>query len=107
MDSSFSYHFAADITSLWLDRIPFLILFGIATSIEFLQEKLPHSALKHLEGVQFDVEQADETKEQIFNIFCGPKSNLRLGPNLSRMLLDRNRDMIQSVQSFTVALKAR
>lgn len=89
-----------------MDRIPLVLLFGIATSVESLQEKLSQSTLRHLEGVQFDVERPDESLEQIFRSTCGRTCTLRLGSNLSKMLLDRNRDSVQSLQSFTVALKA-
>ncbi|KAL8694041.1 MAG: hypothetical protein Q9218_001219 [Villophora microphyllina] len=44
-----------EVISLWMNRIPFVLLFAIKTSIEFFQEKLSQAAIRHLQGVQFEV----------------------------------------------------
>ena len=95
----------ADEVRTWLDRIPFILLFGIATSVDIFHEKLPTSAKRCLQGEQFDVDRVEESLEQVFNDCVGPESILRLGPGLSRMLLERQRDHVQSIQAFVSALK--
>ncbi|KAF2088296.1 hypothetical protein K490DRAFT_40083 [Saccharata proteae CBS 121410] len=102
-------HLLADAISLlsaWRDRIPFILLFGIATSAESFQEKLPTAAIRCLDGQKFDVVQADVVLEQVFSsMFDGENVPLRLGPALVRRLLERHRDHIQSIESFVDALK--
>ena len=94
----------------WLDRIPFVLLFGIATSLDIFHEKLPRSAIQLMKGEQFDVERAEESLERIFYeindpVDFGDQNVLRLGPSLSKLLLTRQREDIQSVQSFVSSLK--
>ncbi|KAK5019715.1 Origin recognition complex subunit 3 [Cryomyces antarcticus] len=90
----------------WLDRIPFVLLFGIATSIENFRDKLPRSAIRCLEGAQFDVVRTDEVLEHVFQKTIGNDDiPIWLGPSLCGMLLDRQKDHIQSVQASVDALK--
>lgn len=91
--------------SSWLDRIPFVLLFGIATSVDIFRERLAHSAIRCIEGEKFDVEQGDESLERLFNHACGIESQLRPGPNLSTMLWDRKKNHAQGVQTFVSKLK--
>jgi len=92
--------------SSWLDRIPFVVLFGLATSIEIFHEKLPRSAIRCLQGEKFDVERVEESLEKVFDdAVLGSQSTLRLGPALCRQLLERQKDHVQSVQAFVNALK--
>ena len=58
-----------------------------------------------MQGEQFDVDRVEESLELVFNDCVGPHSILRLGPGLSRMLLERQRDHVQSIQAFVSALK--
>ncbi|KAF8469549.1 origin recognition complex subunit 3 N-terminus-domain-containing protein [Kalaharituber pfeilii] len=94
------------ILSACLDRIPFVLLLGVATSIEIFHEKLPKSIIRLMRGEKFDVERAEECLAKIFNdATIGTKSVLRLGPLLSEFLLKRQRDHTQSIQAFVAALK--
>ncbi|KAI9784146.1 MAG: hypothetical protein M1839_002650 [Geoglossum umbratile] len=92
--------------SSWLDRIPFIVLFGVATSVEIFHEKLPRSAIQCLQGEKFDVERVEETLAKVFNdALFGRKSALWLGSALCKQLLERQRDHVQNVQAFVSALK--
>ncbi|PBP26947.1 origin recognition complex subunit [Diplocarpon rosae] len=94
------------IFSSWKDRIPFVLLFGIATSIDLFHERLPRAASRCLEGRQFNVEQIDSLLERIFlKAVAGAEAALRLGAGLLSTLLDRQEDHVQSIQSFIAALK--
>ncbi|KAE9971384.1 hypothetical protein EG328_003140 [Venturia inaequalis] len=91
---------------IWSDRIPFVLFFGIATSVENLQDRLSQSSIRYLDGRQFDVVQADDILEDIFFATTGSRTTpLRLGAQLSHMLLERHREHLQSVQDFAAALQ--
>ncbi|KAK5124240.1 hypothetical protein LTR85_001943 [Meristemomyces frigidus] len=89
----------------WRDRIPFICLFSIATSIEFLQQRLSKAAIKCLNGRLFDAAPAGEVLEQVFQAATGKRSPLFLGPGLASMAIERQHDYIQSIDSFTDAAK--
>jgi len=89
-----------------MDRIPFTLLFGIATSVELFQERLPRAASRCLYGFRFDVEQTSSILERIFqSAVVNTKASLRLGSEVVASLMERQYDHVQSVQSFIVALK--
>lgn len=92
----------------WLDRIPFVLLFGIATSVELFHERLPRSATLCMQGVQFDVEQTSKTLVTIFQkVIASPDIRLRLGGSFIAALLERQHDQVYSLQTFIAALKVR
>lgn len=98
-----SYVKVADVKSSWRKRIPFVLLFGIATSVELFQEKLSRSAIKCLDRTAFDVQQAGI--EDIFKAFHTEQPTLWVGPTLNRMILQRQKDYIQGHSSFVNSLK--
>ncbi|TVY17954.1 Origin recognition complex subunit 3 [Lachnellula arida] len=106
---AFDTNLVVDLVTLfssWMDRIPFTLLFGIATSVELFQERLPRAASRCLYGVRFDVEQTSSILERIFqSAVANSKASLRLGSELVASLMERQHDHVQSVQSFIVALK--
>ncbi|PWW78804.1 hypothetical protein C7212DRAFT_273164 [Tuber magnatum] len=90
----------------YLDRIPFVLLVGIATSVEIFHDKLPKSTIRLMRGNKFDVERAEECLAQIFNdSMTSDKAVLRLGASVCDFLLERYRDHTQSIQAFVAALK--
>ena len=92
--------------SSWTDRVPFVLLFGIATSVALFHERLARSASRLLSGAQFDVENTSIVLERIFRkTVTGVQAPLRLGGNLITSLMARQSHHVQSVQSFTTALK--
>lgn len=80
-----------------------MLLFGIATSVELFQEKLSRETIRYLDGTAFDVQQVDV--EDIFKAFQSGQTTLWTGPGLSRILLQRQNDYIQSHSSFVNSLK--
>ncbi|KAF2707572.1 hypothetical protein K504DRAFT_511410 [Pleomassaria siparia CBS 279.74] len=95
-----------DLFYSWLDRLPFVLLFGIATSAESFEERLSGKSLRYLEGQEFDVTQSSETVEKLFSTTVASTDiPLRIGPNLSRRILERQRDHVQNVQDFSDGLK--
>lgn len=95
-----------NLSSSWIDRIPFVLLFGIATSLDLFQERLPRTASRTLHGAQFDVEQTSSLVERIFKkVLAGGSAPLRLSTVLVASLVERQQEHAQSVQAFTAAVK--
>lgn len=99
----------ADLVSLfssYLDRIPFVLLLGIATSLEIFHEKLPKATVRMMQGEKFDVERADECLAQVFNdAVLGEETPLRLGASVCELMIERQKNHTQSIQTFVAALK--
>ncbi|KAF2201461.1 hypothetical protein GQ43DRAFT_37033 [Delitschia confertaspora ATCC 74209] len=95
-----------DLFHSWLDRLPFVLLFGIATSAESFEDRLSGRALRYLEGEKFNVTQTDKVIETLFGATVASTDvPLRIGPNLSRRMLDRQKDYVQNVQDLSDGLK--
>ncbi|WPH02686.1 Hypothetical protein R9X50_00555200 [Acrodontium crateriforme] len=94
-----------EILASWRDRIPFVCLFNVATSVDFLQQRLSTAAVKCLDGRLFDVAPSAEVVEQVFSIVTDPSSLLWLGPNLAGMTLERQSDYIQSIDTLVDAVQ--
>lgn len=92
--------------SSWLDRIPFRLLFGIATSVELFQARLSRATCQLLYGEQFDVEQTDAIIGKIFQTaVVHADVPLRIGPFLLQSFLDRQRHHVAGIPAFVSALK--
>lgn len=95
-------------SSSWLPRIPFTLLFGVATSVDLLQARLLSSTVQFIYGAQFDVVQSSTILERIFRTaVAGANVPLRFGPGLLQSLLDRQRDHAAGIQVFVNSLKVR
>ncbi|KAI9695972.1 MAG: hypothetical protein M1820_008313 [Bogoriella megaspora] len=87
-------------------RIPIVLLFGIATSVENFEDRIPRAIARNFRGQKFDAVQADDLLEQVFEASIDDvEQQLWLGSGLSRMLLDRQKDHIQSIQAFIDSIK--
>ncbi|KIE01886.1 origin recognition complex subunit, partial [Metarhizium majus ARSEF 297] len=90
----------------WRPRIPFTLLFGIATSVELLQARLLKSACRLVYGAQFDAAQADNILETVFKgAVAAADVPLILGGPLLQSMLDRQHEQVAGIQSFTSSLK--
>lgn len=89
-----------ELFSCWIDRIPFVLLFGIATSIENFQAKLTRRAARCIDGQQFDTVKAESALERVFATIHTPETRLWLGPGLCTALLRRQTDHMQSLHAF-------
>jgi origin recognition complex subunit 3 len=95
-----------NICSSWLDRLPFVLLFGIATSAESFEDRMSGNSLRYLEGEKFDVTQSDDIIEKLFSATVACTDNqLHVGPTLCRRMLDRQKDHVQNTQDFCDGLK--
>ncbi|KAK7423370.1 Origin recognition complex subunit 3 [Neonectria punicea] len=90
----------------WRPRIPFTLLFGIATSVELLQARLLKSACQLVYGAQFDVIQTAAILETVFKTAVAAADvPVHLGPSLLRSMLDRQHDQVSGIQTFVMSLK--
>lgn len=97
-----------DLLSSWQDRISVVLLFGIATSIEIFQDRLPRATLLAIHATQFDVVQSDELLDRMFDATISTQEEdmlVRIGPGLASTILQRQRENIQSPQDFMNALQ--
>ncbi|KAK4499501.1 hypothetical protein PRZ48_010016 [Zasmidium cellare] len=94
-----------ELFSYWQDRIPFVLFFNIATSVEFLQQRLSKTAIKHLDGRVFDAAVSSDEVEQVFDALTTSDTSLWIGSNLSTMILDRQSDYIQGIESLVQAAR--
>src|ERR1700749_3528540 len=93
-------------SSSWSDRIPFVLLFGVATSVDVFQERLPQSTLRCMQGQSFNAVQSQELLERIFcSTIVGSSIPSRIGPNLARAILKRPKEHIQSPNEFIDAFQ--
>lgn len=92
--------------SSWKDRIPFTLLFGIATSVELFAARLPKSTSHCLYGAQFDVVQMSSILESVFKCAVAHmNSSLKLGPAFLSSLVERQQNQVVGVQAFISSLK--
>jgi len=90
----------------WQSRIPFSVVFGIATSVGLFQARLLKSTARQLYGAKFDVVQAEAVLESVFKTaIAGKQAVMRIGPSLLQTLLKRQQDQVAGIQVFISALK--
>ena len=93
----------------WHNRIPFVFLFSIATSVEFLQHRLSKGAVKCLAGKLFHTASGREEVEEVFQAIMDQMipscEGLWIGPALMSMILERQNDLIQNIDSMVNAAK--
>ena len=119
MSFSLKWKLTSNNRSAWKDRIPFILLFEISTSLELFQEKLTKRASRQIEGESLSIEQVDTekllaaTQHAILGGFRpntikdDPRSPvaLRIGPSLIKLVMTRQQESIQSPAVLTQALK--
>ncbi|KAL1311704.1 hypothetical protein AAFC00_001806 [Neodothiora populina] len=101
---AFDGHLLSEVIELlkcWRDRIPFVFLFGIATTIQDFQSKLSRRATQCISGRRFDVVKADVALEQAFESVFLRDGLVWVGSGVCEAVLRRQRDHIQSLDAFT------
>ncbi|KAG9255112.1 origin recognition complex subunit 3 N-terminus-domain-containing protein [Emericellopsis atlantica] len=90
----------------WRSRVPFTLLFGVATSTELLQARLLKSVCQQIYGAQFDAVQSGSILENVFKIAVAAADvPVRIGGPLLRSMLERQQDQVAGIQSFVSSLK--
>ncbi|GAD92657.1 origin recognition complex subunit [Paecilomyces variotii No. 5] len=87
--------------SSWLDRIPFVLLFGVSTSFELFEDRLPRSTVSLLQGKHFEISGVGDSIHRLYESVQTNKENrLWLGPQISKVLLERSGNYFQSLETF-------
>ncbi|MCJ1478915.1 hypothetical protein MMC13_007599 [Lambiella insularis] len=96
-----------DVLVSWQERIPFILVFEIGTSVDLFQEKLSRSTLRHLRGSIFETKNVAETLELAFGAAtdCHNPRSLFIGASLYKVFLDRQMENSQNPQAFVESLK--
>lgn len=108
---AFDASLLADLLSFlhsWLDRIPFVLLFGVATSVDLFQARLPKQAAHRLTAAQFDVAPSSAVLDRLVRrAVAAADVPLRIGPSLLRSLAERQDEQVTGVSVFVNSLKVR
>ena len=83
--------------------MPFVLLFGIATSVEIFQEKLSRNAMMCLNGRKFEIQPVDI--DCMFRIVHNESARLCLGAGLSKLINEHQRSFISNAESFVQMVK--
>ncbi|KAL9593677.1 MAG: hypothetical protein Q9179_005755 [Wetmoreana sp. 5 TL-2023] len=94
-----------ELLGLWSDRIPFVCLFGIKTSVELFQDKLRRATIRLLQGVQFEVAKVDVDRVFRAVIFSDKTGLFWLGHGVSKLILGAQKSSVQSIASFARSLQ--
>ncbi|KAG0153101.1 hypothetical protein PDIDSM_2060 [Penicillium digitatum] len=90
----------------WLDRIPFIVLLGISTSVELFEGRLPRSCVALLQGKHFEVQEAGNCVDRIYeSLQTNPETSLWLGRNVTSTLFENTNDYFQSPEAFSRMVK--
>ncbi|OQN99324.1 hypothetical protein B0A48_14301 [Cryoendolithus antarcticus] len=80
----------------WRSRIPFVLLINVATSVDFLQQRLSRGAVQSLDGRLFDAVPSSTEVQQVVTALTHPDTRLWIGPGLLSAALERQSDFISS-----------
>lgn len=92
--------------SSWLDRIPFTLLFGISTSVELFEGRLPRSSVALLRGKYFELHEASNCVDHIYErIQAESDSEVWLGRNITNVLFEKSGDNFSTPEAFSRTVK--
>ena len=89
-----------ELLGYYTDRVPITFIFCLATSVDFLQQRLSRKAVKSLSGQLFDLAPLSTEVEQVFEVIIDDESPIWIGPSLMSMLFERQNDYIQSIDTL-------
>ncbi|ERF74483.1 hypothetical protein EPUS_03921 [Endocarpon pusillum Z07020] len=95
------------VVSAWKDRIPFVLLLGLSTTVDLFEARLSRSTIRLLDCRLFDASvRADPCAEiyQSLNAMSNV-SGISLGPDVSSILFEMSREQDAGVASFDRAIK--
>ncbi|RDW81778.1 putative origin recognition complex subunit 3 [Aspergillus mulundensis] len=91
--------------SSWLDRIPLTLLFGISTSVELFEGRLPRSSVSLLKGKYFELHGASNCVDRIYERVQTEAGKFWLGRNLTGVLFEKSNDYFQTPEAFCRTVK--
>ncbi|BCR90809.1 putative origin recognition complex subunit 3 [Aspergillus chevalieri] len=106
---AFDPNLLTDLLSLlssWLDRIPFTLLFGISTSVELFEGRLPRSSVALLRGKYFELHEASNCVDRIYEkLQAETDGEFWLGRNITGVLFERTSDYFHTPEAFCRTVK--
>ncbi|KAF7593855.1 hypothetical protein BBP40_010665 [Aspergillus hancockii] len=106
---AFDPNILTDLLSLlssWLDRIPFTLLFGISTSVELFEGRLPRSTVALLRGRYFEIHGASNCVDRIYERLQGDENGrFWMGRNITGLLFEKSNDYFQTPEAFSRTVK--
>ncbi|KAL4940525.1 hypothetical protein BDV06DRAFT_196523 [Aspergillus oleicola] len=91
--------------SSWLDRIPITLLFGISTSVELFEGRMPRSSVSLLKGRYFELHGASNCIDHIYERIQSEGGKFWLGRNLTGVLFEKSSDYFQTPEAFCRTVK--
>ncbi|KAL4888704.1 origin recognition complex subunit 3 N-terminus-domain-containing protein [Aspergillus ambiguus] len=92
--------------SSWLDRLPITLLFGISTSVELFESRLPRSIVSLLRGRYFEIHEASNCVDRIYErLQAEMDGRFWLGRNITAVLFERSSDNFQTPEAFSRTVK--
>ncbi|KAL4969243.1 putative origin recognition complex subunit 3 [Aspergillus stella-maris] len=91
--------------SSWLDRIPITLLFGISTSVELFEGRMPRSSVSLLKGRYFELHGASNCVDHIYERIQAEGGKFWLGRNLTGVLFEKSSDCFQTPEAFCRTVK--
>ncbi|KAE8376213.1 origin recognition complex subunit 3 N-terminus-domain-containing protein [Aspergillus bertholletiae] len=92
--------------SSWLDRIPFTLLFGISTSVELFEGRLPRSSVALLRGRYFEIHGASNCVDRMYErLQADQNGRFWLGRNITGVLFEKSNDYFQTPEAFSRTVK--
>jgi origin recognition complex subunit 3 len=95
------------VVSAWRDRIPFVLLLGISTTVDLFEARLSKSTIRLLDCRLFDASIRTDPCLEIYQSLHGQANNSPtvLGPAVSGVLYDMSREQDASAASLSRATK--
>lgn len=95
--------------SSWSDRIPFILLINISTTIELFESRLSRSVIGLLDAQVFQPLSSKTQDDHLFEVYSAIQGSedaeLFLGPSIIGVLADLAQDQSTTVESFISAIK--
>ncbi|KAL4913159.1 origin recognition complex subunit 3 N-terminus-domain-containing protein [Aspergillus aurantiobrunneus] len=91
--------------SSWLDRIPITLLFGISTSVELFEGRLPRSSVSLLKGRYFELHGASNCVDHIYERIQAEGGKFWFGRNITGVLFEKSSDYFQTPEAFCRTVK--
>ncbi|KAL4784260.1 origin recognition complex subunit 3 N-terminus-domain-containing protein [Aspergillus varians] len=91
--------------SSWVDRIPLTLLFGISTSVELFEGRLPRSSVSLLKGRYFELHGASNCVDHIYERIQVEGGKFWLGRNITGVLFEKSSDYFQTPEAFCRTVK--
>ncbi|ANB14471.1 hypothetical protein AWJ20_2062 [Sugiyamaella lignohabitans] len=90
----------------YITTIPLKLMLNVATSLEVFQEKLPRKCIRLLRGKAFQAQMAEGIMKILREtLFKYDESTLLLSPDLFNSLVHRQKQSLESVDTFISSLK--